>query len=167
MYSYVQNLEDVKKLAGKKFKDIFYQPTAMFLGDDIFVINFGKRLEFSLHVATYLRFILDNQLLLTSSDIFFSQTYQKLDYEDTNISTLLDKNLSKVKQMLIGSYVSSVTITSTSDLIIVFNNNVELEIITDALSEDYEYYRLMGFGKNKGAVIVYSSKGEICVRSDA
>ncbi|MCI8596724.1 MAG: hypothetical protein HFE35_07960 [Clostridia bacterium] len=162
----LQKVDMIQKLIGQKFCNIFYQPTAMVLGDDIFVINFGNNIDYSLHVGTYLRFVLDNSILLTSCDIHFSPSYQSINLRNSNEKTLLDKNLSNIKKLLKGSYVSSVSVTLTADIIITFSNNIKLEITTDCLCDDYEYYRFMSLGQNKKSIIVYSSNGRICIRRE-
>lgn len=141
----------IKKLIGKPIKDILYQPVADVLACvDMFVINFGyEEIEMSFHVFSFLRVIDKNNILMTTSDCFFDNDFERLssqreEYERNNLykGTLLYSNIERVKGILKDAKVSKAYSTDIGDVIIEFDNSVIMEIRIDALC-DQECYRFI------------------------
>ena len=158
----------IQRLNEKKFKDIFFQPTKNLFSDtNLCIINFGNAIEYSFHVFCFVRIRNKSKLLLTSSDEYFTYDYLKLsetEYENQDAfeKSLLNKTISDVKEELKDSVVKKVTINNVADIVIEFNNDVVIEITTDCLYQDFEYYRFIDASKaEKAHYVVSFSNGQI------
>ena len=142
----------IKKLLGKKFNCLFLQPVSDILSDvDMFVINFGKKIEVSLHIFSLLRIKQGRKILLTGTDYLFGKNYETLtneqmEKEENNIfkNSLLHQNIKNVEKILKNATVVNAYITEVGDVIIEFDNSVTIELLMDAI-HDHECYRLIVF----------------------
>lgn len=160
----------LKELIGKQLDDIFLQPVAGLLSDvDMFVVNFGKNTNISLHIFSFFRVIRSGELLLTSTDCYFGKDYKGLTVEQEQgarqncfENTLLQSNIANVKNILKKSYVTNAYSTDVGDVIIEFSNSVIMEIRIDALCHEYECYRLIvGQGEDNKHHVVTIMNGRL------
>lgn len=138
----------IKNLIGKKFKEIFFAAVSGILSNvDMLVFNFNTENLLSLHVFSFVRIVKNNRILLTSSDMYFNNEYEQLKYEecqsDSIENTLLQKNIDSINQILANRTVIKAYITKLGDIRILFDNNVKIEVIVDAVYKNYECYRLL------------------------
>lgn len=165
----INDLEYMQILVEKKLKDIFYQPVNEILSEEnMLVFNFGNTIEFSLHVFCFCRIIMDGKILLTSSDEYFDENYNKLSLNKYNKAlqnkfknTLMTKNCLLVKNILKKAIVKELLVNSVADIRIIFDNNVILEIIPDCLYSGYEYYRFFKYKCDDRHIVVMCKDGEI------
>ena len=145
----------LKELIGKSVSDIFYQPVADILAyTDMFVVNFGQEIEISFHIFSFYRVISNTNILLTASDCFFDNNFERLTPEEVDDKrnnlykgTLLQSNIERVKNILKGAKVSNAYSTDIGDIIVEFDNSVTMEVIIDALCSQ-ECYRLIIYTEN-------------------
>ena len=150
-----QDLTCLKELMGKSVKDIFYQPVADLLAYvDMFVVNFGHKPDVSLHVFSFFRVLNNNNILLTTSDCFFDENFERLTPEKEEYArqncyngTLLRVNIERVKNILKDAKVINAYSTNIGDVFIEFDNSVTMEISIDALCNQ-ECYRLITYTGN-------------------
>lgn len=148
-----EDLNIIREIIGSSISDIFYQPVKdLISSDNMFVINFGEKCIYSLHVFCFLRIRDENEIILTSSDEYFSNDFMQLnskvyDSRDEFEKSLLFITIKTVKSRLKGSIIRSVTINNIGDIIIQFDNGIQMEIIPDCMFQDYEYYRFFNTKK--------------------
>ncbi len=131
------------QIKGQKIVDIFYQPTRMILGDDIFVFNFSN--GYSLHVACFVKISQFNEIILTTTDQYTTPKYEKMkqyDEDDFIRHALLRKTITRSKRILQNAMIVNIGISEVADLNIEFDNGTNIKIILDCQQENYEYYRL-------------------------
>lgn len=131
------------QIKGQKIVDIFYQPTRMILGDDIFVFNFSN--GYSLHVACFVKISQFNEMVLTTTDQYTTPKYEKMkqyDEDDFIRHALLRKTITRSKRILQNAMIVNIGISEVADLNIEFDNGTNIKIILDCQQENYEYYRL-------------------------
>lgn len=138
----------LKNLNGMKFNKIFKQL-------DLFIINLGNPVKYSLHVSSMVRICYEEKIVLTASDCFFtkegvqksSERYKQLEEKGMLVdpTDMLSCNLKFVNSLLNNAYVKNVELTKWKDLYIYFNNNVVIQIFPDCLGKSYEYFRLINF----------------------
>ena len=138
-----------------KFSDIIFQPTKNIIAPtNMYVINFVKEKRiYSLHISCFLRILLNNQIILTSTDECFDKNYKLITEYDKKYS-LVHYNISNVKQFALGAVVSSIEISGCDDLVITLSNNMIIEIRPDCLMDSFEYYRLFEYTNPINQVIV-------------
>lgn len=161
-----QDLNCLNQLIGKSVKDIYYQPVAGILSYvDMFVVNFGEKAETSLHVFSFFRVTDKGGILLTTSDCFFDNNFERLTSElsdeareDHYKGTLLASNIEKVKGLLKNSKVINAYSTDIGDVIIEFDNSIKMEVIIDALCNQ-ECYRFISYTENPSQhnVVTYNN----------
>ena len=127
-----------------QFYNIIFQPTkGVFAPDNMFVINFLKEDKIiSLHVFCFLRIVVNNELLLTSSDEYVDLSYKQLSNGETWENSLVKANISKVNKLLKNTCVESVNLLECGDFIIQLPNKIKIEVRPDCLLDGYEHYRL-------------------------
>ncbi len=137
------DLDIMQELIGKVFTDIFKQL-------DMFIINFGKGIEYSLHTFVFCRVKKEDEILLTCNDEYFtanfkcvsSKVYEK---DEMHRKSLLRHTIEKVKKELHGAIVSKVIVMNNADIYIEFNNGVIIESLIDRKKQNFEYYRFIKF----------------------
>jgi hypothetical protein len=142
----------LKDLEGKSVNSIFYQPVADILAYvDMFVVNFGEPPEISFHIFSLFRVISKNSILLTTTDCFFDNNFERLTSEKAENErnsfykdTLLYSNIERVKSALKDAKVSNAYATDIGDVIIEFDNSLTMEIRIDALCNQ-ECYRVISY----------------------
>lgn len=143
----ISDLQCLKKIIGLEFNNIFYQKFYKIVDiDDMIVVNFGKEENyFSLHVPCMVRILKKEKILLTSSDIYFTNNYNYpiSDEVINNKDTLLDTAIDSVNELLNNAIVTEVSISIVGDVSIKFNNDILFQIILDCRVQDFEYYRFM------------------------
>lgn len=150
----LRDITDLHEIINQEISDIFYVPTSGMISDsNMFVINFGKDANYSLHTFTLLRVVYKNQIILTSTDEFFSVNYEPLTTEDISKQkmfekTLLHKNIKRVKKLLSNLTVSHIGVSDLGDVTIDFDKDISIQIILDCLSNNHEYYRFIIFKEN-------------------
>ena len=87
-----------------------------------------------------MRATFNGKIILTSSDEFFLQNYQKMpleEYDEQNAydRSLLSKTSKELMILLEQSVVETVFVSETADVVITFNNGAKIEVIPDCLSE--------------------------------
>ena len=144
-----------EEIKDAKFSDMIFQPTKNIISaTNMYVINFKKgRKLYSLHVFCSLRVIFDNKILLTCTDELLDENHNRID-STNEIGSLVDCNISIVKQLASQSTVSLVEIYDYGDLIISLSNGMIIEVRPDYLGNSFEYYRLFEYGNPSNKVIV-------------
>ena len=145
-----QDFDCIKKIIGKSVSNIFYQPVADILAYvDMFVVNFGEKAEMSLHIFSSFRVADQNTVLLTCSDCYFGNDFERLTEEQIEESrdncfkgTLLNTNINKLVKLLKNAKVIDAYATNIGDIIIKFDNLITMDIRIDALCNQ-ECYRLI------------------------
>lgn len=133
------NLKIMNNLVGLKLNNIFKQL-------DFFIINFGRKIEYSLHTYSFLRVRKGKDLIFTSTDEYLypdntripNEIYNK---DEMHKKSLLPLNIKRVKETVKNAVVRSVEISDVADITIIFDNEVVIETFTDCLWQDNEYYR--------------------------
>lgn len=118
------------QIKGQKIVDIFYQPTRMILGDDIFVFNFSN--GYSLHVACFVKISQFNEMVLTTTDQYTTPKYEKMkqyDEDDFIRHALLRKTITRSKRILQNAMIVNIGISEVADLNIEFDNGTNIKII--------------------------------------
>lgn len=124
------------KLIGKKVNNIFLQLR------DMMILNFGNEIEYSLHISSFVRILRGNEIIFTSADVFFNPNYeQKSDSDDY----LIDITIENARKLLIGANVVDLDFSELGDVKIKLSNGVVIDIITDCLFNDYEYFRFIEY----------------------
>lgn len=165
-----KNLENrLNDIVGLKLTEFYFQPTEEVLGGNVIVLNFGDKNRFSLHIQCFLRATFNGKIILTSSDEFFLQNYQKMpleEYDEQNAydRSLLSKTSKELMILLELSVVETVFVSETADVVITFNNGAKIEVIPDCLSEGYEYYRFFNLKKGSIHYIVNFRGKELVLR---
>ncbi len=141
-----QDMYIMQNLIGKKLVDIFKQL-------DMFIINFGDGIEYSLHTFSFLRFRNEDEILLTSNDEYYTANYKNVSEkvykkDEAHRKSLLRHTLEKVKTNLKDAVVSGVSILNTGDIYIEFDNGTIIENLIDRKSENFEYYRFIKYDPN-------------------
>ena len=78
-----KNLENrLNDIVGLKLTEFYFQPTEEVLGGNVIVLNFGDKNRFSLHIQCFLRATFNGKIILTSSDEFFLQNYQRCHWKN-------------------------------------------------------------------------------------
>ena len=151
----LHDMDCLKQLIGKSVSNIFYQPVAGILAyTDMFVVNFGEKIDDSLHIFSFFRVINKDKIILTSSDCFFDENFDRLSSELADKSrdelfngTLLHSNIQRVKDTLNHAKVVNAYCNNVGDVIIEFDNSTIMQILIDALC-DQECYRLIHYFDN-------------------
>lgn len=133
----------LQEIIGKKFTSFFKQL-------EMFIINFGDEIEFSLHTYCFCRIRSEKEIILTSNDEYYDLDYNYLsdeDYEKDELheKTLLNSTIKKANRLLKNSVVSKVVVNNNADILIEFNNGIIFETLIDRKSQDFEYYRFIKF----------------------
>lgn len=136
------------ELIGNHLSKIFKQM-------DLLIINFNNPITLSLHVACMVRIYDKHNILLTSSDEFFTTEgfekevpqYEYLQDQGyiNDPNCLLSKNLDKVNKLLYNKKVKNIVISKWMDLKIIFENGIVIQILPDCLMCNFEYYRIIDF----------------------
>lgn len=114
---------------------------------DLIIINFGtddKVIEYSLHSTSFTRFIKNEKLLLTSTDVFFDELGNDIENDDKT-ETLMKKHISEVNKALKGQTVKSVSKNKIGDLTVEFENGIVMQTIIDFIAKEQECYRFIEF----------------------
>ena len=152
------------EIISSKFSDLIFQPTQNLISPtNMYVINFVKEKKlYSLHVSCFLRIVLDNQILLTSTDECFDINYNPISkYSEKD--SLVNYNISCVKQLALNSTISTITISKCGDLVITLSNNIAIEVIPDCLMNSFEYYRLFEYNNFNNKIVVSFMDKSICI----
>lgn len=141
------NLKKVlsESLIGKKVYEICKR-----LG--IFIISFGEKLEYSLHIECFFRIRKGNRLVLTYNDEYYAPNWTELTRKNFKRSqknccknSLLEKTFNNFKYLTQEAVVSSIEISEVGDLFISFNNGVLIEIFLDCVGQNNEFYRFFKY----------------------
>jgi hypothetical protein len=148
------DLDLMNELVGKKFIDIFKQL-------EMFVINFGEGIEYSLHTYTFCRIKSMENVFLTSNDEYFSPKFKylsekKYNDDELHIKSLLNMTLKNVRKLLNNSIVTKVQVFDNGDINIEFDNNMVFETLIDRKSDNFEYYRFIKFIPNYQALRLHN-----------
>ena len=60
-------------------------------------------------------------------------------------NSLLAENISKVNALLKGKCVKSVSISKWKDMVLTFDDGIEIQVMPDCLERNFEYYRFIEF----------------------
>ena len=156
------NNDLLESLIGLKLTNVLFQPTAGILSpDNMFVLNFEKENAFfSLHVFCFLRVLMNNRLLLVSSDEFVGTDYHILDSSASTKDSIVYYNVDNVQQKSCGAIVLQTELHDCGDLEIRLSNDMVIEIKIDCSIDGYEYYRLFDYyGTNQ--LVVCNKRGKI------
>ena len=123
-------MQRMLKIIGKKLNSVFLQLK------DVMILNFGDEIEYSLHIASFVRVVRDNEIIFTSSDIFFNSDYEQKSDDD---ESLIDITIEDVRKLLIGETVADLEYNEIGDIKINLTNGFKIEIWTDCLFKNYEY----------------------------
>lgn len=150
------DLDLMNELVGKKFIDIFKQL-------EMFIINFGEGIEYSLHTYTFCRVKSKDNVFLTSNDEYFSPKFKYLSEKNYNndelhINSLLNKTLKNVRKLLNNSIVTNVLVFDNGDISIEFDNKMVFETLIDRKSDNFEYYRFIKFIPNYQTLHLHNVK---------
>ncbi len=136
------------KIEDEEFINLFKQL-------DLLIINFGKPIKYSLHIASGVRICWGEKIVLNVSDEFFTkdgfpksnEVYEQLEKEGiiNDPNSLLEENIKKVNRLLKGKRVKKVKISKWKDLLIDFDDDIEIQIMPDCLERGFEYYRFIEF----------------------
>ena len=137
-----------EKLKNVKICELFKQI-------DWMIINFGDPIKFSLHIACTVRICQNEKIILNMSDEFFTkdglpkteETYAQLDKDGyiNDPNSLLAENISKVNALLKGKCVKSVSMSKWKDMVLTFDDGIEIQVTPDCLERNFEYYRFIEF----------------------
>ncbi len=157
-----------QELVGYKFNNVFKQV-------EMYIINFGEGIVFSLHTFTFCRILDDEHIYFTSNDEFFTKNFRsrtEKGYKNDELGkhSLLNESLKEIKKLLKNSYVQSVNLFPNGDLIITFDNGIRFETLIDRKMLNFEYYRLIKFNpsfkhyprfhkKGHDVIVKFSEKG--------
>ena len=138
----------LKEIQGQTVSKIFKQ-------FDMIIINFGNPIICSLHINSAVRVCQEDKILLNNSDEFFTKSgkqktemqYKLLEEEGfiNDPNSLFANNIKIVNKLLKGKQVFEIKRTKWHDLILFFEEGIEVQIIQDCLQKDYEYYRYIKF----------------------
>jgi hypothetical protein len=148
-------LQIMQELVDKNLNDIIFQPTQGIISNtNMLAINFGNRVEYSLHVFCFVRILQANNLLFTSSDEFFKADYTQISVIDNESGqyagkSLLEKNIKNAKKLLKNAVITKVDINGIGDIFIEFDNEITIEITIDCMCENYEYYRFIKYADKR------------------
>lgn len=131
-------MKELNELVGKKVNSIFLQLR------DMVILNFGDEIEYSLHISSFVRVSQKGKILFTSSDVFFNTDYTRQSDEDKS-SCLIDKNIEVVRNVIVGELIINLDFNELGDVKIYLSNDCKIEIITDCLFKDYDYFRFIKF----------------------
>ena len=151
-----------ESLLGLNLTNVLFQPTEGLLSpDNMFVLNFeNEKSFFSLHVFCFLRVMMNNRILLVSSDEVVSMDYHILDSNASTKNSIIYHNIKNVQQMSYGAIVSQAVLYDCGDVEIRLSNDMVIEIKIDCSIDGYEYYRLFDYyGTNQ--LVVCNKKGRI------
>ena len=98
-------MQRMLKIIGKKLNSVFLQLK------DVMILNFGDEIEYSLHIASFVRVVRDNEIIFTSSDIFFNSDYEQKSDDD---ESLIDITIEDVRKLLIGETVADLEILKST-----------------------------------------------------
>lgn len=129
-------MQRMLKIIGKKLNSVFLQLK------DVMILNFGDEIEYSLHIASFVRVVRDNEIIFTSSDIFFNSDYEQKSDDD---GSLIDITIEDVRKLLIGETVTDLEYNEIGDIKINLTNGFKIEIWTDCLFKNYEYFRFIEY----------------------
>lgn len=157
----MENLSVIQALVGKRLSDIFKQL-------DMFILNFGEDLEYSFHVFCYLRIKRKREVILTYLDEYMYPNYIPISKRTYNKDEIHSKSLLRVsientKNLLKNAVVSEVKISQTADVTITFDNEVIIEVFTDGLYQNNEFYRFFRYNADllEPHYVIKSREGKI------
>lgn len=137
-----------EKIKNCKFNNLFKQL-------DLLIINLGDPIIFSIHIACAVRICQGERIILNISDEFFTEDglakneeiYEWLEKNDiiNDPKSLLALNIRKVNDLLKGKLIKKVEVSKWFDIILYFDDNIEIQIMPDCLERDFEYYRLIEY----------------------
>lgn len=136
------------EIQNQKFSGLFKQL-------DLIIINFGDPIRYSLHIGCAVRICQGKRIIFNVSDEFFDQNglpksdrvYEQLESEGyiNDPCSLLSKNIELVNGFLKEQRAKKVKVSEWKDLLIDFDNGIEIQIMPDCLQKDFEYYRIIKF----------------------
>lgn len=137
------DLKIMQVLIGLRLNDIFKQL-------DMFIINFGDEIKYTLHTFSFLRIRKGAEIILTSSDEYLlpdhnqmpNKIYKK---DEMHEKSLLKMTIEKTKEMLNKAIIKKVEVSDIADIIITFDNGVVIETFTDCLWQNNEFYRFFKY----------------------
>ena len=147
--------EILNEIINSDFSDIIFQPTKnIFSPTNMYVINFVKgKKTYSLHIFCFLRIVLNDQILLTSTDECFDKDHKPVtEYNKDN--SLVNYNISNVKKIALDSTVIDVQFLNCGDLIITLSDNTTIEVRPDCLMNSFEYYRIFEYENQNNQLII-------------
>lgn len=122
---------------------------------DLLIINLGDPIKFSIHIACAVRICQGGKIVLNVSDEFFTEdgsvkddeVYKQLEKDGmiNDPNSLLAANIKKVNYLLKGKTINDIKVSKWFDLILYFDDEIEIQIMPDCLERDFEYYRLIEF----------------------
>lgn len=157
----VADLDIMQVLVGKKLNNIFKQW-------DMFIINFGDELEYTLHTGCFLRIKKGREIIMTYLDEYVypslefipKRVYKKDKFHE---KSLLKHSIGRTKLLLENAVVSRVSISEIADVDIVFDNGVIIEIRPDCLYENNEYYRFFEYKDDTSLHYVVKTIGRLVI----
>ena len=152
-----------ERLVGFKLTNILFQPTKGLISpDNMFVLNFeNSNTLLSLHVFCFLRIMMNNRLLLVSSDEYVDTNYNLIDLEVPTKESMVYKNATNVQRKTSHAVVTQATLMKSGDVLIKLSNDIIIEIFIDCNVDGYEYYRLSDYYSGSNLLVVYNKMGQI------
>jgi len=152
-----------ESLIGFKMTKILFRPTnGITAPNNMFELIFEKgNKNFSLNVFCLLRIMMNNSILLTSSDEFVDTNYHLIGSEASEQVSIVYKNIVNVQQKSCNVKVTQATLKECGDVLIRLSNNIIIEIIIDCAADGLEYYRLSDNDNGNNLIVAETVKGQI------
>ena len=150
-------------LIGYEMTRIIFRPTeGITPPDNLFELIFEKENKtVSLQVFCLLRIIMNNSIILVSSDEFVDTDYRLIDSVESGKESIVYQNIARVQQKSRNAKVTQATLRECGDVLIRLSNNIIIEIIIDCSADGFEYYRLSDNDNCTNLIIAENVKGQI------
>jgi len=140
----------LNKIIHSKFNGITYSQKGLINdSDSCLVIRLG---QFKIICDTFVRIYYGSQILLINTDIHLNDNYQPL---PDNIfyskkcykKSLLHTSVQTINKLCQRSFVDEIQMSENGDLLIIFSNNISIELLIDINNYQFIYYQI--YAKNK------------------